>query len=239
MKEKNNFFKAILFGLGIFLLYYIICPILFSSIFQSGVKSKNFWITNFSQLGIYLGTFLVILFIVHKDVFKQFKEFLNTPKKVLIPGFSYWGYGIIVMLLSNLIVSSLVGGIAVNEQVTRENIFISPIYSIPTILFIGPFLEELVFRFSFRKMFKKEIPYALFCAFVFGLLHVLTAFDSFTLSNIISHISEFLFIIPYGALGFFFAKSYYETENIFSSVIPHILHNTLSVLLIILLHFIG
>lgn len=234
MENVKKFFKGMLFSAIVFVLYYLICPNLFASAFKSGIKSSNFWISNLSLLAVYLCTFLVVLLIVHKDIFKQFKEFIKNPKKVLNKGFTYWVYGMIVMIISNLIVTSIVGNIAVNEQATRETIMSAPLYAIPTIVIIGPFLEELVFRFCFRKSFNKEIPYALFCAFVFGLLHVMTAFDSFTLSNILSHASEFLFIVPYGSLGFFFAKAYYETDNIFSSVVPHMLHNSISVLLILL-----
>lgn len=238
MEKLIKFGKGILFSAAIFFLYYLICPSLFSTLFSSGIESSNFWISNLSKLAIYVCTFLVVLLIVHKDIFKQFKEFISNPKKILNKGFSYWMYGIIVMVISNLIVTSIVGNIAVNEQSTREMITTAPLYAIPSIIIFGPFLEELVFRFCFRKAFTKEIPYALFCAFVFGLLHVLTAFDSFTMSSFLAHASEFLFIVPYGSLGFFFAKAYYETDNIFSTVIPHMLHNAFSVLLILITHLI-
>lgn len=234
MEKIKIFFKGILFSAFIFFLYYLICPGIFSSLLKNGLNSSNFWIHNLSYLAIYVFTLLIILLIVRKDIFKQFKEFIKNPKKILNKGFTYWMYGIIVMVISNLIATSILGNIAVNEQATRETIMSTPLYAIPTIIIIGPFLEELVFRFCFRKAFTKEIPYALFCAIIFGLLHVMTAFDSFTLSNILAHASEFLFIVPYGSLGFFFAKAYYETDNIFSSIIPHMLHNTISVLLILL-----
>lgn len=237
MTKIKNCSKGILFGAGIFLIYYLIGPLLFSLLLEKGLHSSNFWILNLSQLGVYVGTFLIIFLIVHKEIIKQFKEFIHQPKKVLNVGFSYWGYGIIVMIISNLLVSSIVGNIAVNEQTTRDTILSASLYAIPTIIFIGPFLEELVFRFCFRYSFKKEIPYALFSALIFGLLHVFTAFDPFTFENILAHAKEFLFIVPYGSLGFFFAKAYYETNNIFASVIPHMLHNSISVILIVLTHF--
>ncbi len=240
MKEKIiKFLKGMLFSAFIFLLYIYISPSIFAMIFQSGLKSTNFWILNISALAVYLFTFLSVLVFVRKDILKQFKEFIKNPKKVLNKGFSYWGYGIVIMIISNLVVTSLLGNIAVNEQVTRETIMKTPFYAIPTIVFFGPFLEELVFRFCFRKSFSKEVPYALFCGFIFGLLHVMTAFDPLSFSNIIKHAGEFLFIIPYGSLGFFFAKAYYETDNIFSSIIPHMLHNSFSVVLILIMYFLG
>lgn len=234
MESFKRFSKGILFSLLLFLLYYLVCPNLLATLFHNGIRSDNFWIQNLSYLAVYLGTFFIILFIVRKDIWKQFKEFIKNPKPILNKGLTYWIYGVIVMIVSNLIVTSIVGNIAVNEQMTRDTLFKTPLYSIPTIILIGPFLEELVFRYGFRKAFKKEIPYAIFCAVVFGLLHVMSAFDSFTVANIMAHANEFLFLVPYGSLGFFFAKAYYETDNIFSSVIPHILHNSISVLLILI-----
>lgn len=239
MEKVKQFAKGILFSVGLFLLYYLVCPNLFAFLLKKPLLSNNFWAYNFAYLAIYLFTFLVVLLIVHKDIFRQFKEFIHEPKKYLHKGFSYWVYGLIVMMISNMIVSSLLGNIAVNEQETRQVLLSSPLYAIPAILFFGPFLEELVFRYGLRKSFNKEIPFALFSAFIFGGLHVITAIDEFTLASIFSHISEFLFIVPYGSLGFFFAKAYYETENIFSSAIPHMLHNTISVLLILAMHFLG
>lgn len=237
MEKIKKFTKGILFSVGIFLLYYLICPNLFAYLLKKPLQSDNFWISNFSFLGIYIFTFLIVFLIVHKDIIKQWKSFIREPKKYLNKGLSYWGYGIMVMILSNLIVSSIVGNIAVNEQETREILFTHPLYAIPSIIFFGPFLEELVFRYGLKKSFNKEIAFALFSAIIFGGLHVMTALDKLTIANIFSHLSEFLFIIPYGSLGFFFAKAYYETENIFSSVIPHILHNSISVLLILLTQF--
>ena len=239
MEKFIDSFKGFLFWLILFLLYYLFLPNFMAVFLVDYLKSNNFWSVNLAYLAIYLSTFLIIIFLVRKDLWKQFKSFLKAPKKILNKGFNYWIYGILVMFLSNLIITSLVGGIAVNEQATRDSLFSTPFYAIPTIIFMGPFLEEVIFRFAFRKMFHKEYIYALCSAFVFGLLHVSTALDSFTISNIIAHAGEFLFIIPYGSLGFFFAKAYYETENIFSSIVPHILHNTLSVLLIFLTSFLG
>lgn len=237
METIKKFVTGILFSVGLFFLYFFICPNLFALLLKRPLLSHNFWAYNFAYLGIYVFTFLVVLLIVHKDIFKQFKEFIKEPKKILNKGLSYWMYGIIVMIISNLIVSSIVGNIAVNEQETRQVLLNSPLYAIPAIIFFGPFFEELIFRYGLRKSFSKKTVYACFSAFIFGALHVSTAIDQFSIASIVAHLNEFLFIIPYGSLGFFFAKSYYETDNIFSSIIPHMLHNTLSVTLILLTNF--
>ena len=98
-----------------------------------------------------------------------------------------------------------------------------PITNMITMIIIGPLLEEITFRASFKNAFSKWYPFALTTGFLFGLAHI----AEYTLL-------EFLFIIPYGALGFFFAKAFYETDNIYTSYIAHFFHNFLCIILIIL-----
>ena len=38
---------------------------------------------------------------------------------------------------------------------------------------------------------------------------------------------DFIYIIPYAILGLFFALTVKETDNIFSSIIMHMIHNSL------------
>ena len=52
----------------------------------------------------------------------------------------------------------------------------------------------------------------------------------FSIATESTSLIEILYIIPYGALGFFFAKAFYETDNIFSSISVHMIHNTIAVL---------
>lgn len=237
MSEAKQFFKGLLYTLALGILYLVICPIILAVILKNFLLSDNFWISNLAYLALYLITLLIIFLIVKKDIIKQFKDFLKKPKEIINKGLSYWGYGLLVMIGSNLVISSFVNNISVNEQMARETLFEFPLYAIPVTILIGPFLEEVIFRYALRKSFNKKTVYALTSAFIFGLLHVLTAIDEFTIANLLSHWKEFLFIIPYGSLGYFFAKAYYETDNLFSSIIPHVLHNSLSVALVLLSSF--
>lgn len=236
MIKTKKFFKGLAFTFFLGILYLLICPLLFAVIFQKFLTSENFWISNLAYLFLYIFTFLIIFFIVRKEIIEQFKNLLKNHKEIIKKGLKYWGYGLLVMIGSNLIISSLVNNIPVNEQVARESLIEFPLYAIPVTILIGPILEEIIFRFALKKAFNKKIPYALCSAFIFGLLHVLTAIDEFTIANILENIKEFLYIIPYGSLGYFFACAYYETENLFSSIVPHILHNTISVLLVLLVN---
>ena len=46
---------------------------------------------------------------------------------------------------------------------------------------------------------------------------------------------DYLYIIPYFALGAAFALLYYKTDNLFNSIIMHSMHNTVAVVLYIVL----
>lgn len=234
MNQVKQFGKGFLFTFLLGFLYLFLCPLILTLILKDFLVSENFWVSNISYLALYLIIFLIIFLFVRKELLKQGADFLKKPKEIIRKGLSYWGYGLLIMILSNLLVSSLAGSIPVNEQVARESLIEFPLYAIPVTIIIGPILEEIIFRLALRKAFNKKIPYALCSAFIFGLLHVLTAIDEYTLANLLNHWQEFLFIVPYGSLGYFFACAYYETDNIFSSIIPHILHNSISVALVLL-----
>lgn len=234
-----KFIKGFSFSFLLGFLYLLFCPLIFSLVLMKFIESKNFWVSNLSLLLVSFLSSLVVLFILKRDLITQTKNFFQNPKPIIKKGLKYWGLGFLVMIISNLVVSSIVGDIPVNEQMARSQITDYPLYAIPTAILIGPILEEVIFRFSLRKCFNKELTFALFSAFIFGFLHVVSAIDEFTLNNIINHLKEVLYIIPYGSLGYFFAKAYYETENIYSSIIPHILHNSISIGIVIFSNFIG
>ena len=45
-----------------------------------------------------------------------------------------------------------------------------------------------------------------------------------------SSLIDVLFIIPYSSLGLAFAYTYYKTDNIFSTISMHLIHNTRNLL---------
>ena len=88
-------------------------------------------------------------------------------------------------------------------------------------VFYAPLSEELIFRRSFKDVFKNKYIYVLISGLVFGGMHVISSASS---------MSDFLYIIPYSALGIAFALLYYDTDNIFTTISMHSLHNLLSII---------
>ena len=88
---------------------------------------------------------------------------------------------------------------------------------------IAPIIEEIIFRLNFKDVFKNKNMFIIFTGVLFGALHLMSS----------TSLIELVFIIPYSCLGIAFSKIYAETENVFPSIIMHILHNSFTLLIIL------
>lgn len=210
-----EFFK----GIGTIFLYFIFASI-GSIIFGNYYKNPNKLIAGLSQLGTYLIMLFGLCFIYRKRLINDFKNFKKENTNIAIKN---WLCGLGIMIVSNLIISFIVRDIAANESANRELLNNLPITNMIIMVIIAPLIEEITFRASFKNAFSKWYTFAITTGLLFGLAHI----AEYTLL-------ELLFIIPYGALGFFFAKAMYETNNIYTSYIAHFIHNGLCILLIML-----
>ena len=73
------------------------------------------------------------------------------------------------------------------------------------------------------KVFNNKYAFVAISAILFGLVHTLA-----DLSNLLN----LLYIIPYGALGLGFALMDYETKSTFTSIVMHMIHNTITCILL-------
>ena len=96
----------------------------------------------------------------------------------------------------------------------------------------APFTEELIFRKSIKDMvisYKDskitKYMYIVISGLIFGSLHVL---------GMATSILDYLYIIPYTSLGIAFASLYYKSDNIFSSMCMHRVHNTVAIILLLM-----
>ena len=113
------------------------------------------------------------------------------------------------------------------------------ILSIITMVIIGPFIEEMLFRKGLKNGFKKKQQFLIISSLLFGLGHVLISLDLSSLDAFIACLPNLLYIIPYSGMGYLLAKSYYETYNIFTSTTTHTLHNAFVVTLVLTSQIIG
>lgn len=219
-KALKSFFAIIIFWYS-FIFQYI--PLILLKIKVQDVNSK---------LAVVLSTFsgivvMAILFtLYHKDLKKDFIKFKNNFLKNVDIGVKYWISGLLVMVISNLILTFLLkAGGANNEEQVQSMIKVFPLLMVIDAGIIAPFNEEIVFRKTLKDVIKNKWFFVILSFLFFGGAHVFNSATSFT---------DYLYIIPYGALGAAFALAYYKTDTIFTSMFLHIVHNTILCLISII-----
>ena len=215
-----EFFK----GLGTILVYFVV-TLICSYLFQDYYYHDNFVVATIFQILVYLILFLVLALIYHKRLIHDLKEF---KKEYVFIAFKNWMIGLGAMFIANIVISSFGGGLATNEEANRNLLAMYPISSFISMVFLGPIIEEITFRASFKKAFSKWYTFAIVTSLLFGAAHIQTFFVTYDFM-------ELLYLIPYSALGFFFAKAFYETDNIYTSYLAHLFHNGMCVILLLLI----
>ena len=172
-------------------------------------------------------TLIVIYILIYrKTLVKDFKNFTKDLTTNLETAIKYWLIGFIIMVVSNLIITYILNkGIAGNEQDVRAYIDSFPLFMLFNTVIYAPLTEELTFRKSIKDAISNKWLYILTSGLVFGMLHI---------TSYITTPTDFIYLIPYGALGISFAMLYYKTDNIFSTISMHAMHNLLAVIVYML-----
>ena len=158
-------------------------------------------------------------FLRKNNYFKDLKK--NFSKRALL-SVNCWLLGCIIMTTSSFLISLILKqNVSTNEALVRESIKSAPMYMLFTCSIVAPILEEMVFRKSFYGLIKVKWLFVILSGLLFGLLHVLGSFTSPL---------DFLYVIPYGAMGSCFAYLLCKTDNITLPIIIHMLHNTVLVM---------
>lgn len=170
---------------------------------------------------------IIFFFIYRKELIKEWKIFKKNYKDNLDISFKYWIYGLIGMILSNIIITLIFGSSqSNNEQALRKLINAVPFVMLINAGIIGPINEEIIFRKGFKNVFKNKWLFILISGIFFGMMHVISA----------TTINQFLYFIPYSCLGVSFGIMYYKTDTIYTSLFAHMFHNiiltTLNIILI-------
>jgi len=207
--------------------------ILFFTISSIPIAIFNINIESFNQLQFIIYSFIcnilflmIIMLCYYKTLKKDFKSYFKDFWKNLEESFKYYILGLGIMIVSNLILTFVLGGnVAANEETVRNSIDLAPFLMFLEVAIYAPLAEELLFRKSIRDVIKNKWLYIFISGFIFGALHVIGCETLF----------EYLYLIPYCSLGFAFAYIYAKTDNIYSTITIHAIHNTIT----ILLYFIG
>lgn len=214
-------------GLVTFLIFYFSSYLQVIPIAIFNIDVNNYTTTDLAIVNTFTDLILVLILIIlyFKELRKEFKTFKDNWKMNMDTAFKYWFLGLMIMCISNIaigIITSL--GTSSNEQAVQGLISSAPYLMLFTAGILAPIAEEITFRKGVSKIFKNKWVYATASGLIFGFLHVMGS----------SNPLEYLYIIPYGSLGFFFALTYYDTKSIYPSIIMHAIHNSALVLLSII-----
>lgn len=227
MKETTTFLDKLLEKIKLIskqffiILFYIILVVSLQLIFIDDLTSTNKLVANASYIYIDLVTLITFIFIFRKVIIPDWYDFKKNFRKYIKENYKYWLYGLLVMVISNALINIFLE-MPTNEELNRNILSELPVYSTLTMVIISPIIEELMTRIYFKKAFKNPYVYIILSGLIFGSLHLLS----------ISTLVEALYVIPYGALGCAFAYMYYKTENIWTNIFFHSLHNLIAIALI-------
>ena len=227
MFKKKILPTLIFFTLLVGMSYFPLIPI---KLFNINYESFNMTMKTLYMFFCDIG-YMIILFLLYKDkLIKDFKNYFKKIGKNFEESFKYYFIGLLIMLASNLILAIFVtSATANNEEAVRAMIDEIPLYMLFSVSIYAPFVEELIFRHSIKDSImcfgKNKITkylYIFISGFIFGFLHM-----SLESTNYL----DYLYIIPYMSLGVSFAALYQKSDNIFSSITMHSIHNTVTVIL--------
>ena len=185
-----------------------------------GITKENYTLNTQVILTLFSDAcFLAILiFIYFKDLKKDFKIFRKKYNELLDSNFKYYFIGLVAMVLSNILINTLSpSNISGNEESVQNMIKASPYLTLLCTGILAPFIEEIIFRKSFKDAFNSKFLFIFVSSIVFGGLHVVLS---------MKNAYELLYLLPYCSLAFPFAIIYTKSDNIFTTITIHSLHNT-------------
>lgn len=209
--------KEWLIFLAILFIFLYIDYLVVALYYMSGNDLYNLTLTD--KLVILFSKYIILVILFLAKDFKYLKEkwidFKNNFKKYTKIAFKNWFAGFIIMVISNIIISYFIRGVGQNESAVQELIEKLPIVAFILTTVFAPFIEEMVFRKSLKDCLDNKLLYMILSGLIFGFIH----------TQIDVNILELLLIIPYGAIGFMFAKTINETDNIYTTIMMHMFHN--------------
>ena len=214
---KNIKIKNWLIFLGILFIFLYLDYFILAIYYTIGVDIYNLTLINKIIILISRYVILIAFFIIkdYKYLKEKWHDFTKNFKKYYKISLKNWFAGFIIMIISNYIISYFYGTIGQNESGVQSLIAKLPLLAFFLTTILAPFVEEMVFRKCLKDCVNQKTLYMILSGLIFGFIH----------TSISTNILELLLIIPYGALGFMFAKTINETDNIYATIIMHMLHN--------------
>ena len=125
-KILNNIIKQIC----LILLYFFLAVFL-QVVFYKFLTASNLVLANLSYILIELLIMTIFIVIFRHQIVPDFADFKKNGKKYLKKYYPYWLVGLLIMIISNLIISKFIG-MPANETANRQLLKMYPAYIIIT-----------------------------------------------------------------------------------------------------------
>lgn len=226
MKEEiKNLSKGVLV-LVLYFLYYTCSGYLLNLI---GYNNFNLVFKVICNVSIEVVLIAIILMIYKDKIKNDFKDYKNNFKNYIKKYTEYWAFAITLMIVANIVIINIEpNSQATNQQAINELFNIAPIYIIISSVILAPIVEELVFRLSFRYIFKNDVIFVILSGITFGAMHIIGTYTC---------LADWLYIIPYSIPGLVFAYTLKKSNNIFVPMSLHFMHNGLMMAVQLILLF--
>lgn len=215
MNTFKNLFKSFFY-----IIFYFILSIIVYNLFNIS-SNDNSLMLNVINICSDLIILFIFIIIFRNNIVPDFYDFKKRYKEYLSNNFKYYLIGLMLMVISNIIIGCFIG-LPTNEEINRQLIFNLPISSVISLVIVVPVIEELLTRKNIKDTFNNKYLFFITSGLIFGLLHLLSA----------TSLIECLYIIPYGVLGISFAKIYYNSNNIWTNIFFHSLHNLIAIIIL-------
>ena len=216
-KNRLNYFIK---GISIVMIYFIVSlfknlPFVLLKINIEDIPQYSY---NFYSIALEITMLVIIYYIFEKEIKLALKDLKENHQKYVDKYFKVYLIGITIMILSNILINNLGGGMSENETIIRDEFKLYPIYTYISAVFLAPLLEEFIFRLGFKAMINNNIIYIIISGLIFGSLHLI--------GTKIDHLLP-VYLISYSSCGWAFAYMMSKSNNILISTSFHFMHNGL------------
>ena len=220
IEQKKNRLLYLFKGLGTLFLYFFISYIRDIPFYIFKINIEDIPQTTYKiyLLVVEICMALLIYIIYENEINKAIDDIKINHKKYFDKYFKVYIIGIVIMLVTNMIISFIGGNMSSNETAIRNEFNNFPITTYISAVFIAPIVEEFVFRMGIRSIFKNNIIYILVSGVLFGYLHIMTMPMNLLFP---------LYLLSYSSAGIAFAYMMTKSNNILISSWFHLMHNGL------------
>jgi len=212
IKKQKKQSEILLFS---YFLYYGLQPLV---VYYAGSAYGRMPAMLITDLLYVLFLFIMCLPDLFKNLEKCRTEDLKTVLLIVVSLFS-------MNIFFSFVTSFLKLSTPENEMQLMQLFASAPVYFVFKACLIGPFIEEMIFRYSVHKCF--AFPYRIYISgFLFGMMHMVSTLFSGNYMNMI-------YIVLYAGTGLLLSYVYEKNQNIYTVILGHAMYNLIAVMMVI------